>query len=1098
MTEKKDLTSLKDINPVNQDGILSSKSSLLENLKKLQDSKITDLSPWEAWKTIHWKKETTEVIDTIEEHVWKWSLLQDLNNRKITDSKKDLLSEDRSNNTDKTDTNIDSTLLQNNDNIENNSTTLEKWNTNPIVKEDTSDTSNKDNNINVEDNKDLNQVDDNTNIENDINNTNKEIDITSDKNLEDDKETYNTQENQESDNDNSDISNNIDESTGTEKSNLENENFKSDLEKQTNKEFYRNKDNFDSKWNINNRTDRNDSNVHDSSSSKISDKAKKQYEKARDVAKQKYFDKLDDLKAKNKQKKKELKKEFIESLKWKKKDNNTLEKKWAFQIWKQLVVVQLQGMVLWILTSISTVLLPYILIFLVLMFLIMTLYIVMLALSSMNNPVLQTLDEQKKAAEKQQTQSWVTVGEELVSALSDGSVTMWGPGTPMWTPMNWRVTWSLWRHISKEGVYALDISSPKKDDEPVRSTMAWEVLYISKTITDPPVMSWWQTCKSLVPGSWWDILARWWGVARNAQLIVVWNKDTGYVTLYLHESTTNQSLNVWDTVGYWTTLWQQWTTWCSTWHHVHYEIRHWPIGWNWWDKTKWKYIINGYSTYWYNTVSPDEYIRLMWKVTWELTFDEWAYSKYNVIQKTSTIMQTVWSELVNTTYWPLNWDRTFNICQTSPSTYTKQTYPPIPQTVWLSKQSSIIWTTERERIQSMLKTYFATDFQNIDDWYKAASESELDVSLLVCIWRFESSWWNRLTTKYNIWNVGNTDGWARRNFSSPMEWIKAMWDRAFNGTYLKPVQSMVWLSVCKKPSDPYWYWGQWYASDIEWVPKIVGCMSQLKNKNIPVDYKFRRPWGKDPNLEWLQSLPWTWITKWTISNTTWSVSWLTSINNMKQSIAGFLWNTSSKLAKAWNEDFLSDSSITKYVDPKTPFINKQYVPVDLKPITSGETISVWKSENLRQGAWKWLQDMALQFNKDTKWKIKVVSSYRSYQYQAWIEARSRDCVESWLCSKAWFSEHQTWLAVDLFEASDQSQFMSKYSSQYVWLKSNAYKYWFTQSYQKWISVDGYNVEPWHWRYVWVDLATRLFNNNQTFAEYKKWTDSSKWKSYEQQ
>jgi LAS superfamily LD-carboxypeptidase LdcB len=54
---------------------------------------------------------------------------------------------------------------------------------------------------------------------------------------------------------------------------------------------------------------------------------------------------------------------------------------------------------------------------------------------------------------------------------------------------------------------------------------------------------------------------------------------------------------------------------------------------------------------------------------------------------------------------------------------------------------------------------------------------------------------------------------------------------------------------------------------------------------------------------------------------------------------------------------------------------------------------------------------------------------------------------------------------------------------YQRLVDNAHKYGFHNSYQKWMEVDGKIIEPWHWRYVWVDLATYLHEHNQTFAEY---------------
>jgi D-alanyl-D-alanine carboxypeptidase len=54
---------------------------------------------------------------------------------------------------------------------------------------------------------------------------------------------------------------------------------------------------------------------------------------------------------------------------------------------------------------------------------------------------------------------------------------------------------------------------------------------------------------------------------------------------------------------------------------------------------------------------------------------------------------------------------------------------------------------------------------------------------------------------------------------------------------------------------------------------------------------------------------------------------------------------------------------------------------------------------------------------------------------------------------------------------------------YKWLDENAYKYGFHNTYQKWLEIDWYEIEPWHWRYMWVELATYLKDNNLTIAEF---------------
>lgn len=186
-----------------------------------------------------------------------------------------------------------------------------------------------------------------------------------------------------------------------------------------------------------------------------------------------------------------------------------------------------------------------------------------------------------------------------------------------------------------------------------------------------------------------------------------------------------------------------------------------------------------------------------------------------------------------------------------------------------------------------------------------------------------------------------------------------------------------------------------------------------------------------------------------------------------------------------NIDPIADSSILKFVTSDKSFNDKKYIPSNLVWISSD---NVYDTKNwtqlLRKEAKDALQKMASDFNKEFWESIVVVSAYRSYEYQKWI--KDRWCPDN-LCAKAGYSEHQTWLAVDLWEASTNYEWLNneKLQKYYRWLNDNAYKYWFHNTYQKWLKIDWYEIEPWHWRYLWVDLATKLKQENITIAEYYK-------------
>lgn len=182
-------------------------------------------------------------------------------------------------------------------------------------------------------------------------------------------------------------------------------------------------------------------------------------------------------------------------------------------------------------------------------------------------------------------------------------------------------------------------------------------------------------------------------------------------------------------------------------------------------------------------------------------------------------------------------------------------------------------------------------------------------------------------------------------------------------------------------------------------------------------------------------------------------------------------------------DFNNDISIHKFVNSKIPFNNKKYIPNDMEKISSNLVIDIkWWNQVLRKEANEALQKMAKKFFDETNEKIQVVSAYRSYEYQVWI--KKWWCPDN-LCAKAWFSEHQTGLVVDLWSASSESTWKNnkKLKKYFYWLNQNAHNFWFHNTYQKWIDIDGYDIEPWHWRYLWVELSTYLKENNLTIAEY---------------
>lgn len=139
--------------------------------------------------------------------------------------------------------------------------------------------------------------------------------------------------------------------------------------------------------------------------------------------------------------------------------------------------------------------------------------------------------------------------------------------------------------------------------------------------------------------------------------------------------------------------------------------------------------------------------------------------------------------------------------------------------------------------------------------------------------------------------------------------------------------------------------------------------------------------------------------------------------------------------------------------------------------------------------------------------IDIMSGYRDYNYQEKIYNKSLYnkgyAYTMRSIAKPGYSEHQTGLAIDICIYKNNKAYIEHEiidTKELDFLKNNSYKYGFILRYpEDKEDITGYNYEPWHYRYVGIDLATYLFKNNLTLDEYYKNSDNniSKSLSYNQ-
>lgn len=118
--------------------------------------------------------------------------------------------------------------------------------------------------------------------------------------------------------------------------------------------------------------------------------------------------------------------------------------------------------------------------------------------------------------------------------------------------------------------------------------------------------------------------------------------------------------------------------------------------------------------------------------------------------------------------------------------------------------------------------------------------------------------------------------------------------------------------------------------------------------------------------------------------------------------------------------------------------------------------------------------------------MNLVSSYRTKEYQAnlYNNYYATDPVNApFYSALPRTSEHELGLAIDISYDYLLHEDLQNYALG-RWMANNAHKYGWIMRYPYGKShITGYIFEAWHYRYVGVDLATKLKSNNITLEEY---------------
>ena len=164
-------------------------------------------------------------------------------------------------------------------------------------------------------------------------------------------------------------------------------------------------------------------------------------------------------------------------------------------------------------------------------------------------------------------------------------------------------------------------------------------------------------------------------------------------------------------------------------------------------------------------------------------------------------------------------------------------------------------------------------------------------------------------------------------------------------------------------------------------------------------------------------------------------------------------------------------------------LNENYDPEDIVEVPTTYAYSGIKLRDVAYQAFKELFNAA----KNDGHVIVIGSGYRSYESQESIYTTNKNnygtAYADNFVARPGHSEHQTGLAIDVADYNNSSIDFEK-TEAYQWMLDNAYKYGFILRYPKdKEDITGYSFESWHYRYVGVDVATKIHNLNITYDEY---------------
>jgi len=171
------------------------------------------------------------------------------------------------------------------------------------------------------------------------------------------------------------------------------------------------------------------------------------------------------------------------------------------------------------------------------------------------------------------------------------------------------------------------------------------------------------------------------------------------------------------------------------------------------------------------------------------------------------------------------------------------------------------------------------------------------------------------------------------------------------------------------------------------------------------------------------------------------------------------------------------------VNKLRPLQPQDYAPADLV------AVDIPGGGQLRAEAAGQLQAMIAEYTAQTGEQMQSLSTYRSYGrqvdvYNGWVSRLGQEAADL-TSARPGHSEHQTGFVMDFGAVPNQCALDQCFAdtSQGQWLAANAHQWGFILRYPDGMThITGYEFEPWHYRYVGVDLATEMHDTGISTLE----------------